>query len=307
MKAKHKKILLVVSILLLMFFTACSSKSTTTGVKKDHTQCSLDSLELTEDRTGQAVFEGKAHDFILYLPETVDNVPLIIMLHGYGESAEAFCQQTSFEKEANANGYAVVYITGAPTPEDSTSAAGWNSGIGISSNNDVDFLCAFVNDISKIYSIDRTRIYAVGFSNGAFMAHRLAVEANDVFAAVVSVAGMMPEKVWETKPEQCEIGVFQITGEKDDVVPKNSDGSAQYSKAPAIEEVMEYYVNTNGLSKGNTSTEGKKSILEKYVSPDSPKQVWNLFIPDGRHSWPEEKYVGFNVNQLIIDFLEAQK
>lgn len=290
----------ILFIFALMLLTACGGK------QKDHSKCTLDSLEHNETGKGQAVFENKEHDYILYLPENVEGAPLVVMLHGYGESAEAFCQKTSFEKEANASGYAVAYITGIPTPEDPTSAAGWNSGIGISSNNDVDFLCAFVNDMCRLYPFDRTRIFAVGFSNGAFMTHRLALEANDTFSAVVSVAGMMPEKMWQNKPGKCEIGIFQITGEKDDVVPKNSDGSAKYSKAPAIEEVIEYYVNTNGLSLEEKSTIGNMSVLDKYTSKDTPKQVWNLFIPDGRHSWPDEQITGINTNRIIIEFLETQ-
>ena len=316
-KKEHTKRFTALFTLILCLLTACGKQtmnaqqdsSTVIGAndkKKDHSKCTLDSFEQPENGKGQVVFEGKKHGYILHLPECEDNAPLVVMLHGYGESAESFCQKTNFEREANAKGYAVVYITGLPTPEDPTSAAGWNSGIGISSNNDVDFLCAFVNDLCKIYSFDRTRIYAVGFSNGAFMTHRLAIEANDIFAAIVSVAGMMPAKMWEDKPEKCEIGVFQITGEKDDVVPKDYDGSSKYSKAPAIETVIEYYVKINGLSHEDRSVVGKKSTLEKYSSLNSTKQVWSLFIPDGRHSWPDEQIVGFNVNNLIIDFLETQ-
>lgn len=267
---------------------------------------SLDSIEQTSDGKGVVSFQNIKHDYIIDLPDCPNEAPLVVMLHGYGESAEAFRQKTSFEKEGNARGYAVAYITGAPSPEDATSATGWNSGIGVSSNNDVDFLCAFVNDICETYNLDRNHVYVVGFSNGAFMTHRLAVEAGDTFAAVVSVAGMMPESIWESKPDKCEIGVLQITGEKDDVVPKNSDGSAKYSKAPAIEEVLDYYVSVNGLSKAEEINLGKKSTLEKYNSTDSKKQVWNIFIPDGRHSWPDESIVGFSTNQIIIDFLETQ-
>lgn len=235
------KVIIAALAALALLFTGCGKQSQGgQDLVQDHSECTLESLEQRTDGRGSAFFEGKQHDFLLYLPDNVEGAPLIIMLHGYGESAESFRLKTAVENEANAAGYAVAYITGASTPEDPTSTTGWNSGIGVSSNNDVDFLCAFVNDLCGVYPFDRTRIYAVGFSNGAFMAHRLAVEASDIFAAVVSVAGMMPEKVWKSKPEKCEVGFFQITGEKDDTVPKNSDGSARFSKAPAIEDVMDY-------------------------------------------------------------------
>lgn len=274
--------------------------------KIDHSGLSLDSIELAEDGTGLAVYDGVKHEIIVNLPEATEGAPLVVMLHGYGESASAFMQKTDFEQEANPLGYAVIYVTGAPSPEDKTSATGWNSGIGISSNKDVEFLCALANDLCSTYSLDRNRVFAVGFSNGAFMTHRLALEANDIFAAVVSVAGMMPENIWVDKPEKCKIGILQITGEKDDVVPKNSDGSVKFSKAPAIEEVMKYYVEKNGLSLSETVSIGKKSILEKYISSDSKKQVWNIFIPDGWHSWPDEALVGFSTNKMIIEFLETE-
>lgn len=274
--------------------------------KIDHSELSLNSVELADDGTGLAVYDGVKHEIIINFPETKEGAPLVVMLHGYGESASSFMQKTAFELDANPLGYAVIYVTGAPSPEDKTSATGWNSGIGISGNKDVEFLCALVNDLCNTYSFDRNRVFAVGFSNGAFMAHRLALEANDIFAAVVSVAGMMPENIWVDKPGQCKIGILQITGEKDDVVPKNIDGSAKFSKAPAIEEVMKYYVEKNGLSLSDTVNIGKKSILEKYTSSDTNKQVWNILIPDGRHSWPDETLVGFSTNKMIIEFLETE-
>lgn len=316
-----KRILIIVCLLFVNILMSCGikektvnsdceqdqDKNTSSEVEKiDHSECKLDSLEQLDDGMGVAIFESVKHDYILDLPEKTKGAPLVVMLHGYGESAEAFRQNTSFEEEATTRGYAVLYVTGAPNPADKTSASGWNSGIGISGNNDVDFICALVNELCKIYLFDRNRVYAVGFSNGGFMTHRLAVEANDIFAAIVSVAGMMPENIWEHRPTSCDIGVLQITGEKDDVVPKNSDGSAKFSKAPAIEEVMDYYVKVNGLTMEEKNSIGKKSILEKYISSDSKKQVWNVFIPDGRHSWPDEEIVGFHTNQIIIDFLEIQ-
>lgn len=280
--------------ILLLLLTGCGGKQ----------QSAWKQVTETKENCFETVYDGVKHDFRLDLPEVTENAPLVVMLHGYGESAESFRQKTSFEKEANERGFAVVYVTGAPSPEDKTSANGWNSGIGASGNKDVEFLSGLAHYLCETYRLDEKRIYAVGFSNGAFMTHRLALEANDVFAGVVSVAGMMPESIWKNRPETCDISVFQITGKKDDVVPKDSDGSAKYSKAPAIESVIAYYVEKNGLTLSDTETVGKQSVLTKYTKPDSGSRVWNLDIPDGRHSWPEEKITGIEMNQLILDFLE---
>ena len=304
MKASKVLVVLVViliSILLLYFI-----------FRPNQTEISEYSFFILDDVTeigeGEYLcsFEGVNHNYILDLPDRIDDAPLVIMLHGYGSNARSFRLDTGFEKEANLKGYAVAYVTGAPSPEDSTSATGWNSGIGKSGNNDVGFLCALANYLCKTYSFDSNRVFAVGFSNGAFMTHRLATEANDVFAAAVSVAGLMPESVWNSRPDRCSIGFFQITGEKDDAVPKYSDDSAKYTNAPAIEDVVEYYVNANALDLSETCPAGKKAILTKYSSPDSVKEIWNLFIPDGRHSWPSESFTGININELILEFLDTQ-
>ncbi len=251
------------------------------------------------------VFDGAEHDVIVRLPEEPKGAPLVLMLHGYGNNAENFRLITRFDKDAVPRGYAVAYVTGAPDPEDPTSALGWNSGIGDSTNRDVEFLTSVAAYLQDTYGCDPQRTFAAGFSNGAFMTHRLAVEAPDVFRAVVSVAGMMPEKIWEERTQEPTAGIFQVTGEKDDVVPKNADGSAKYAKAPAIEDVMDYYVSANRLCAKEEFPLGKKGRLVKYLDPDSDTQVWDLTIEDGRHSWPEETFTGFSINALILDFLDC--
>ena len=294
---KLKYVYMIMLLVILMFTIGCSNKTA---------KCMIENVAEIESDKYACSYEGVKHSFILDLPENIENAPLILMLHGYGESGESFKSKSAFDKDANELGYVVAYVTGAPNPNDLTSATGWNSGIGISDNNDVEFLKNLSKYLCETYKLDTNRVFAVGFSNGAFMTHRLALEANDTFKAVVSVAGMMPESVWESKPEALDISIFQITGQKDDVIPKNSDGSAKYSKAPAIEDVIEYYANANGLFLSDIQIVGKKSELAKYKADGKTNQAWNLFIPDGRHSWPDEDITGININRLILEFLSTQ-
>lgn len=289
-----KTVIGVVAVAIVLILDGCSN-----------TNCVVEDVTEIGEEKYTCSYEGVKHEFILDLPQTVENAPLVLMLHGYGESAEGFKSMTAFDKDANELGYAVAYVTGAPNPGDSTSARGWNSGIGSSGNNDVDFLKGLSNYLCETYRLDVGRTYAVGFSNGAFMTHRLALEANDTFEAIVSVSGKMPERVWKNRPQEAAISVFLITGQKDDVVPKNSDGSAKYSQDPAIEDVIEYYVSANDLTIIDDATVGKSSELTTYKSNDKVNQVWDLLITDGSHSWPEERYTGININQMILEFLST--
>lgn len=265
----------------------------------------LSDVQSISDNKYTCSYENIKHDFIVYLPEATDNAPFIIMLHGYGESGEGFCNKVHLEEEACERGFAVIYVDGASDPNDATSASGWNSGIGNEGNNDVGFLCSLAKYLQKEYSFSDDRAYVVGFSNGAFMTHRLAVEASDVFSGVVSVAGKMPERIWDSKQSKNDISFFQITGDKDDVVPKNSDGSSKFAKDPAIEDVIDYWVVSNDLEQSEEVEIGKGSVLTKYSADGSDTRVWNLQVKDGRHAWPDESVCGFDMNSLILDFLEV--
>ncbi len=274
--------------------------------KSGYDRAFAQSVQEIGDNHFVCTYEELSHDVIMDLPDDTKNAVLILMLHGYGNSGESFRLDSGFEKEANPRGYVVAYVTGVADPDDAASATGWNSGLGDSKVNDVSFLTTLAKYLQERYSLRNDTAFVVGFSNGAFMAHRLAVEAPDTFSAVVTVAGMMPQRIFDERDAMKPVSVFQVTGEKDDLIPKLSDGSAKYAKAPAIEDVIDQYIQTDGLSLTSTEKVGKRGTLKKYGSAGS-KQVWDLLIRDGRHSWPDEGITGININRLILDFLDTQK
>lgn len=249
--------------------------------------------------------DGVERYCLLKFPEQTEGAPLVLMLHGHGESPERMRDTTHFEEKANELGYAVVYVSGSINAGDPMKAMGWQSGVFSEGNRDVEFLVSLAQYLQQTYSFDTERTYAAGFSNGAFMTHRLAMDASDTFSAVVSVAGKMPNVVWEGRSEKNDVSVLQITGEKDDVVAKNSDGSAKYSVDPAIEDVMEYWATSNGLKFTETVAVGERGELTKYDGKKA--KVWHLMIKDARHSWYSQKINKVETNDVILDFFESLK
>ena len=266
----------------------------------------LDGPEKTGENSFTCSFEGVQHDFILDLPEESEGAGLIVMLHGYGQSAEMMRQNVHMEETATEKGYGVVYVTGAVDSSDPTSSACWNSQVSGNENDDVGFLVSLVEYLETEYGFDKDRVYAAGFSNGAFMMHRLAMDAQDVFCAVASVCGKMPQKLWDRRNGKNTVGVLQISGEKDELVPKNLDGSAKYAIDPAIEDVMQYWADSNGIENKEESSIGKDSTIIKY-GDGSGRCVWSVMVKGGRHSWYEESLTGIDVNGLILEFYEAQQ
>lgn len=51
--------------------------------------------------------------------------------------------------------------------------------------NDIKFFRKIITELNNNFTIDNSRIYLVGFSNGGQMAFRCAVEMSDIFAAIV--------------------------------------------------------------------------------------------------------------------------
>jgi len=249
-------------------------------------------------------YKGSARRFTLCLPENFQpskKAPLVIMLHGYGSNGKSFMQQTNFQKSANERGFAVVFVDGTSNPNVSGSSTGWISDSSKAGKNDADFLEALALWLQKNFGFDPSKTFAAGFSNGAFMCSKLALEKGKTFKAVASVAGMMPSSVWENrKAFKGKTAAFlQINGTKDDVTPMKLNGSAEFNPNPAMEEVMEYFSGSETpLEEKNLS---QMAVLYKY----SPSVQWVL-IRDGYHSWPEEKTSGIKVNEVILDFFEEQ-
>lgn len=255
-----------------------------------------------EKNTNQftCTYAGRNRSFELYLPKKEDfqDTPLVVMLHGYGNSAQSFRLQTEFEKDALEQNYAVLYISGDVVPTDKTSSSGWNYTYSFWGKVDMSFIVDLSSFVQKQYGLKNSK-FVVGFSNGGFMVNKLATEKSDKFDAFVSVGGMMPLEVWNHKKNKA-VKYFQINGTKDDVVPMRLNGSAAYNPNPAMEDVIEHYVKSNAIK----SSADEILINEKVKILKYGNQVWWMQIKDYHHTWPKDNICKINVNKYILEFLK---
>jgi poly(3-hydroxybutyrate) depolymerase len=135
--------------------------------------------------------DGISRTYLVFAPKGFDNpLPVVLALHGGGSNARQMERYTRFNDLAAREGFLVVY------PE--AVEGNWNDGRGIAgvrsqqeNNDDVKFVRLIVDRISKVYKIDRSRVFCTGISNGAFMSHRMGTEASDLIAAIAPVVGGM--------------------------------------------------------------------------------------------------------------------
>ena len=137
---------------------------------------------------------GRTRSYFVHVPPQASgkSLPLLISLHGGGGNAEQHRRSTGMDAAADRDGYIVAYPNGTGRMQDRllTWNAGHCCGSAMAENvDDVGFVAALLDDLSRKTNFDARRVYVAGHSNGGMMAYRLAEELPDRIAAIVSVAG----------------------------------------------------------------------------------------------------------------------
>lgn len=179
--------------------------------------------------------------------------PLVLLLHGYGASGQVQADYFDFDALAERHGLLLAKPDGTLNALGSRS---WNAfasccaGRNPSPPDDVAYLSALLDDVSASYAVDPQRIYVVGHSNGAFMAHRLACELSGRLAAIVSLAGAVD-------PEACApeapISVLEVHGTADELIKweggKTAGGTAPY---PSVDDTLAFWQSANDCAAAET-------------------------------------------------------
>jgi len=116
---------------------------------------------------------------------------VVLLLHGYttnGAWVEAYLGMAPI---SDAEGFLLVSPDGTI---DCTPAPFWNAtdaccNFCASTVDDSSYLAGLLDELETQFAVDPRRVFVVGYSNGGFMAYRLACDHADRFAAVVSLAG----------------------------------------------------------------------------------------------------------------------
>jgi polyhydroxybutyrate depolymerase len=145
--------------------------------------------------------------------------PLLIGLAGYGGQGFDTTHYLGFDQLATDQGAFLV------TPDgmlDSRGNYAWNPEPDQFPQFDVQYLTAIIHDVEANYSIDHGRVFIVGHSLGAHMAHRMACDASADVAAIMSLAGQVAKDPADCAPAQ-PVSVLQIHGTADTVIGYTGD------------------------------------------------------------------------------------
>jgi polyhydroxybutyrate depolymerase len=191
--------------------------------------CTSDTLA-TGDTTISISFGGSNRSYIIHKPTTASPAagwPLVIDMHGFTSSASQQKGLSKYQQEADAKNFIAAWPSGLN--------ASWN-GYGCCGNslnrnvNDVGFIKAVADDISRRTRIDASRIYITGLSNGGSMSHRLACEGAEKFAATSPVSFTLNRNSCPSGFPARPITVAHYHGLRDTTVNYNG---GQFQSAPA--------------------------------------------------------------------------
>ena len=173
-------------------------------------------------------FDGR--EMLLHVAPNVPSPgrrPLVLVLHGGMGNANHIYSNIGGQMDAAADegGYIVAYLNGSAASRLGDKFHAWNAGGGCCGqpykNNvdDIGYIAGAVNYIAEKYGADKTRVFAIGHSNGAMMAQRLMCES-DLLQAAIPISGPL-----NTDDERCPAAagkkIWAIHGDADENVPIN--------------------------------------------------------------------------------------
>jgi polyhydroxybutyrate depolymerase len=203
---------------------------------------------------------GIRRSYYVHVPAGDDgatSLPVVIALHGAFSTARKFERDSGFSVLADRQRFLVVYPQGIGL---GNWFRHWNSGhcCGKARKlnlDDVGFALAAVDDVARRNPVDRSRLYAVGFSNGGMLAYRIAAEHPDVVAAAAVVSGTIGgvpaanEPEWSVPRPKQPVPILVLHGRDDTHIPYEGGRAAQSrgkSSSISVSRSMGFWVEADG-------------------------------------------------------------
>jgi polyhydroxybutyrate depolymerase len=255
---------------------------------------------------------GLERTALVYRPANLPEgpVPLVLLFHGAFGSAMGALETYELERWADARGFIVA------APEGTGTVRTWNAGAccGAARDDGVDdvgFVRALVERLSRMADIDPERIVATGMSNGAALCYRLACEAPDLIRAIAPVAGS--QVVPACQPSQ-PVSVLHIHGRLDQHVPIDG-GIGEHAVAevqwPPVEQQFQDWQGRDGCT-GAVEVVRDEPRVQCRANRTCAQgtRVELCIVEDLGHEWPPTDQVpneptsdALQATEVIVDFL----
>ena len=290
-----KRFFIIITIILINLF-GCSDDSS-------HYDKSGGNNYMEGFLTESLIHDSESREYMIYVPEIYDGsskVPLLFNFHGGSGTASGHVNISDMRPIADTANFILVYPQGLNYV--------WNNSLSSDGNSknktdDFGFVSAMINKIVSNYSIDTTKVYAMGFSNGADISHSLACVLNDKIAAIASMGGLLYKHTSDnTNPLPKSIMTIHGTSDNDRPYYNGIDGYYL-----SIEKMNEYWMSKNNINTTpitySFSSNGLSIDYYSYRNGINNTSIDHYKVLDGGHYWLNFNYFNMSTNQLIWNFL----
>ncbi|ORE87485.1 hypothetical protein ATO7_10597 [Oceanococcus atlanticus] len=227
----------------------------------------------------------------VYVPKNWDEKtrrPLVLGLHGGFGTGQIFNEQTRAAEQADKYNMLLVLPDGRLKSWNAGTCCGAAAKFGV---RDVDFIEALVEAVSAQYCVDKSKVFATGFSNGAMLSHRVACEKPGLLKAIAPVSGGIMSEC----KNGSAVSALLIQGRDDPRIFWNG-GTFDDTYRPSMREVVSALARRNGcaeqekaVSKSATGVEcrqrtGCDGHPITYCGVDKVGHQW----PGGKSYWVDE-------------------
>ncbi len=214
----------------------------------------------------------ETRSYLMAVPEGSSGPrPVVIALHGAGQSKEGLRSYFGLDAAAQANNFIAVYPQGEGRVWNDGRPAAMRLKAVLRPGDDVPFLVSLAHHLVMQGIADPSRIYLAGISNGGFMVERMACEFPHVFAAYTTVMATAPANYrTECRPSR-PVPIMLIHGTADSVIAYNGFWTPMGATLSAPDSAKMFA----GLNGCGTPTSRALPDLDKWDGTSVTEQKWS--------------------------------
>jgi len=277
--------------------------------------------------------DGYRRSYRVHIPagyRPAQPAPLVVVVHGAFSTARDMEEETGFSQLADKEGFVVAY-------PDGIGILGflqhWNAGhccgkAAADGVDDVGFIADIIEHVTGYASIDDSRVYMVGFSNGAMLTHRFAAERTELLAAAASLAGAIDsadnssEPGWQMPAAGSSLPIIMFHGLQDERIPygeAHADGTSRLRGYSTVADASRYWWSRNGCDQHHRSDVAANAgiSIDTWSGCHENVSVQLFTLTEWGHRWPGPYFTdrveprddlhGFDAATIIWSFFQSHR
>lgn len=235
---------------------------------------------------------GRRRTYLLYVPpgDAADHrLALVLVFHGAGDTARHTVDETDLLGIAERRHDMILVF---PQGYQDT----WNEGTGQTAAaragvDDVAFTATILRRVERHYAVDRRRVVATGFSNGALLTEYLGCALSRQLTMIAPVEGQLPQAISARCDPATPVSVFEVNGTADSAIPYAGGAFTGIGGVPgppvlSAPQSAQRWAALDHCSPQASATTTDSVTFATYGGCEDHTTVTLASVNGGQHAWP---------------------